>query len=85
MTYEEIGNELGITKQAVCQNTKKAVNKVFDYIEKNCSENPMDAVMMLTAFLNIDNHDDFKQVYKLINTNVKKRIESSSEWIKQQI
>lgn len=83
-TYEEIGNKLGITKQAVCQNTKKAINKVYNYIEKNCAENPLDAIIILTTFLNINNHDDFKQMYKTINKNTKKRIELSSEWINKQ-
>jgi predicted DNA-binding protein YlxM (UPF0122 family) len=81
MTYDEIGAEIGITKQAVSQNVKKGVNKIFNYIHENIAKSPFEALSMLVIFLNIDNHDDFKQMYKLIDTKYKKSIERSKEWI----
>jgi len=81
MTYEEIGDEIGITKQAVSQNVKRGVNKIFNYIFLNIAKSPFEALMMLVAFLGIDDHDDFKQVYKLIDKQFKDVIEVSKEWI----
>lgn len=81
MTYEQIGNEIGITKQAVSINIKKAVNKVFSNIT-NIADTPFEALTLFLAFLNIDNNDDFKQVYKLINKEHKSKIENSPEWQK---
>lgn len=80
MTYDEIGVEVGITKQAVSQNIKKGINKVFDYIYTNVARNPFEALLMMVVFFNIDNHDDFKQMYKLINKQSKKLIENTKEW-----
>ena len=80
MTYDEIGADIGITKQAVSQNVKRGVNKVFDYIYSSITKNPFDALSMLVVFLNIDNHDDFTQMYKLIKNESKKLIEDTKEW-----
>jgi len=80
MTYQEIGNELGITKQAVSQNIKKGINKTYDYIYDNLSEGYFDALLLMVKFFNINNNDDFKQMYKLINKHTKEKIETSYEW-----
>jgi len=85
MTYEEIGDEIGITKQAVSQNLKKSINKVFNYICDNLADNYFDALMLTVSLFNIDNNDDFKQMYKLINKDTKEKIELSYEWKKNYI
>ena len=82
MTYKEISNELNITKTAIHQNVKKAVNKTYINIEKNYTENCIDAIETLLLILNIDTHKDFKQLYRLFYKETRERIENSDEWKK---
>ena len=82
MTYKEISNELNITKTAIHLNVKKAVNKIYINIEKNYAENYFDALETLLLILNIDNHKDFKQLYRLFYKETRERIENSDEWKK---
>ena len=79
MTYESIGKELGISKQAVSQHMKKGINKLFLGVEK-ISDDAYDTLKTLVYSLNINNHADFKQFYKLLNKDIKERIESNEEW-----
>ena len=81
MTYEEIGEELDISKQAVSQLTKKAVNKVYKTIVKTTSS-PFEAIKTMTLFFNIDNHDDFKQMFKILDNDTKEEIQDDEEWNK---
>jgi predicted transcriptional regulator len=86
MTYEEIGKEIGITKQAVSQIIKKGINKTYNNILHNITETKNDyfeALMIMVSFFNIDNNDDFNQMYKLIDKNIKENIETSYEWKKE--
>jgi len=86
MTYEEIGDELGITKQAVSQNIKKGINKVYNNIVNNLTDGDyFEALMIMVSLFNIDNNDDFNQMYKLINKESKENIESSYEWTREKI
>lgn len=81
MTYEQIGNDIGITKQAVSNNLKKAINKVYDQILIKVTKcNAFAALMQMVFLFNIDNHDDFIQMYKLLSKENKQIIEDSCEW-----
>jgi len=81
MSYEEIGKELGVTKTAVYQNVKRGINKAYKHLEKTCSDlTPLDILETILLIFNIDNHDDFKQLYRLFSPKIKERIEQSEEW-----
>jgi len=83
MTYQEIGDELNISKQAVSQLIKKGVNKIYKYMfQANIVQTPFEAIQAITMFFNIDNHDDFKQMFKLFDNNIKKEITTDEEWKK---
>lgn len=84
MTYDEIGSELGVTKQAVRNNLKKAINKSYEYINVNIGKTPFESLTILTLFFGITEHKDFQQMYKLINKKLKKLIEGTDDWKKNQ-
>ena len=80
MTYEEIGSELGVTKQAVRNNLKKAINKSYEYINDYIGGTPFESLRILTLFFGITEHKDFQQMYKLIDKKIKKLIEGTNDW-----
>jgi len=80
MTYEEIGEELGVTKQAVRNNLKKAINKSYEYINNHIGDSPFESLRILTLFFGITEHKDFQQMYKLIDKKIQKIIEGTDDW-----
>ena len=85
MTYQEIGDEMNITKQAVSQLVKKAVNKTYRTIANGkYVDSPFEAVKAMTLFFNIDNHKDFTQMYKILDDSIIQEIENDEEWKKNQ-
>ncbi len=79
MTYEEIGKEMNISKQAVNQLLNKAIDKTFKVISNN-TDSPFDAIKTMTMIFNINNNKDFQQMYKILNKKYKQEIENDKEW-----
>ena len=83
MTYQEIGDDLDITKQAVSQLVKRAVNKTYKTIvNSKFVDSPFEAIKVMTVFFNIDNHKDFMQMFKILDNVTIQEIQSDEEWQK---
>jgi len=83
LTYEKIGEELNISKQTVSILYKQGLNKLFTKLRKELS--PYDTLKAITITFDIHNHDDFKQMFKGFNSNIKQEIENDPEYRQQKI
>lgn len=78
MNGSEIAKELGISRQAVSYNIRKAIKKMYNYIlEEKIAETPFQAVVVLMHALNVSNGDvsDIKGFLKLFDKSVISSIE----------
>ncbi|HSH52209.1 MAG TPA: helix-turn-helix domain-containing protein [Bacteroidales bacterium] len=67
MSGEDIANELGISRQAVSQAIKKAVNKMYNGLVKKYDNTPATAFLQMQEFLELEDIDDIKELLKFLS------------------
>lgn len=76
-----VAQELGITRQAVHQNSKSAMKKIYNNMFKyNLADTPFEAVMNLMIMLGLDksNEEDIKDFYTMFPDEIKKEVLKSA-------
>ncbi len=77
----QIGNELGISRQAVSYSIRKSMKKMYKYVlENDIAETPFDAVLSLMSILGINDSDcdDVKGFIKLFSKDIQKEIKNNA-------
>ena len=70
MNGQQIGDELGITRQAVSKILQKAIHKVYYKLEGS----PKEKLMSIINGFNINDDSDMKAIYKLLPNSEKDKI-----------
>jgi len=72
MSGTEVADELGITRQAVCQSLKKSIKKIY-YRIKNIyqSSSPIEILAIMATMFNIYSESEYKKFFNLFPPNIK--------------
>lgn len=72
MSGTEVANELGITRQAVCQSLKKSMQKVY-YRVKNIYNihSPVEVLSLMATMFNVRSETEYKKFFSLFPSNIK--------------
>lgn len=75
MTGSEIARELGVSRQAVSQILKKAIDKVYKgLMNENITESPLQTVMFMRDWFGVEAKEDIKQFIDLLPREVYKEV-----------
>lgn len=74
MNGEEIAKELGISRQAVGQTIKRAVNKVYTGLVKNHKNSPSLAFLQMQDYFGITDKDDIDDLLKFLSKDNKEAL-----------
>lgn len=66
MNGEEIADELGISRQAVSQTIKRAVNKVYKGLVTKHKNSPANAFLQMQEYFGVSDVDDVEDLYKFL-------------------
>lgn len=81
MTGAQIARELGITRQAVSQNLKRAMSKVYADVKKTESGwGPFESAVAMSQMFGVeqDSPEELKKFFKLFPPKVRKEIEQDA-------
>ena len=79
MTGEEVGKELGISRQAVCNSLKRSLGKIYSRLrEDNPDLSPFEIASEMMKYFDIgSNQNEIQNFYNLLPPKVKNEIEES--------
>jgi len=81
MTGAQIARELGITRQAVSNNLKRAISKVYAEVKKTESGwGPFEAAVAMSQMFGVeqDSPEELKKFFKLFPPKIRKEIEEDA-------
>jgi len=81
MTGAEIARELGISRQAVSNNLKRAMTKVYQEVSKSeRSWGPFEVAVAMSQMFGVeqDSPEELKKFFKLFPPNIRKEIEGDA-------
>jgi predicted DNA-binding protein YlxM (UPF0122 family) len=81
MTGAQIARELGITRQAVSNNLKRAMTKVYTEVKKTESSwGPFEVAVAMSQMFGVeqDSSEELKKFFKLFPPKVRKEIEKDA-------
>lgn len=81
MTGAQIGQELGISRQAVSNNLKRAMTKVYDSVKKSeGSWGPFETAVAMSQMFGVeqDSPEELKKFFKLFPPKIRKEIEADA-------
>jgi len=78
MSGEEIAKELGVTRQAVSNILKKAMDKMLTGIMKETGLGAFESASALAEFLQVD-EDDYNNFFRLFPPKTRKTIEDDAK------
>lgn len=81
MTGAEIGKELGISRQAVSNNLKRAMTKVYDEVKRSePSWGPFETAVAMSQMFGVeqDSPEELKKFFKLFPPKIRKEIEADA-------
>jgi len=81
MTGAQIARELGITRQAVSNNLKRAISKVYAEVKKSESSwGPFEAAVAMSQMFGVeqDSPEELKKFFKLFPPKLRKEIEADA-------
>lgn len=78
MDGEQIAQELGTTRQYVCNTLKSALRKLYKGVKKmNPDMEPFEIVNGIREFLGIENTDEIRMFFNAFPPDIREEIESS--------
>lgn len=74
LNYQEVAEQMGITRQAVYSTLKRSIPKIYDKYKYKYNTEPYETIINIIQGLNIQTKKDTKMLYSMLSEEQKKEV-----------